>query len=141
MSVNTTAQSTTSPATARHRWVPAVGALAGLALTVKAGLIIGTGDAIAEQPMAILYLTGLGVGAAAAIGLGLRRNKLALRIATAVLAPLLLIAWIMGLGEVVEPLFQLFSDAQYVRDEGPIGLLGVVLLAAAYVGYARDQRA
>ena len=121
--------------------MPAVGALAGLTLTVKASLIIGTGNAIAEQPMAVLYLSGLALGVAAAVGFGLRRSPLALRIATAVVAPLLLIAWIMGLGEVVEPLFGLVNDAQYVRDEGPIGLLGVVLLAAAYVGYSYDQRA
>ena len=141
MSVNTSTQNTNSSTVSRHRWVPAVGALAGLALTVKAGLIIGTGDAIAEQPMAILYLSGIAVGVASAIGFGLRRSRLALRLAVAVGAPLLLVAWIMGLGEVVEPLFHLVSDAQYVRDEGPIGLLGVTLLAAAYVGYSHDQRA
>jgi hypothetical protein len=141
MSVHTTAQATTSPTSTRHRWVPAVGALAGLTLTVKAGLIIGTGDDVADQPMAILYLTGIVVGVAAAVGFGLRRSPLALRIATAIVAPLLLVAWIMGLGEVVEPLFGMVNDAQYVRDEGPIGLLGLVLLTASFVGYSRDQRA
>lgn len=141
MSVQATAQTTKSPTVVRHRWVPAVGALAGLTLTAKAALIIGSGNAIAEPPLAVLYLAGLAIGVAAAIGFGLRRRPLALRIATAVVAPLLLVAWIMSLGELVEPLFGLVDDAQYVRDEGPIGLLGVFLLAAAYVGYSHDQRA
>lgn len=141
MSVQATAPSRTRPTSARHRWVPAVGALAGLVLTVKAALIMATRNGIAEQPMAILYLTGLAVGVVAAVGFGLRRRPLALRIVTAVVAPLLLVAWIMALGEAVEPLFGMVSDTHYVRDEGPIGLLGLFLLAAAYVGYSRDQRA
>lgn len=141
MSVHTAARATdTRPTAARHRWVPAVGAFAGMTLTVKAGLIIGTGNAVAEQPMAILYLGGLALGVVAAVGLGLRRRPIALRIATAVVAPLLLVAWIVGLGEAVEPLFGMVSDAQHVRDEGPIGLLGVLLMVAAYVGHSRDQR-
>lgn len=143
MTANTTVPTAKSKSStgARHRWVPVAGALAGLALTVKAGLIIGSGNAVADQPMAILYLFGVAVGVSAAVGLGLRRRPLALRIATAVVAPLLLIAWIIGLGEIVEPLFAMVKDTAYVRDEGPVGLLGLFLLAASYVGYSRDQRA
>lgn len=129
-----------TPATSvRHPWVPAVGALAGAALTVKAALIIGSGGAVGDQPMAVLYLAGIAVSLAAAVGLGLRRRPVWQRIVLAVAAPLLLVAWIIGLGEVLNPVAELFSDEAYVGDELPVGVAGLALLGASYLGYRTDQ--
>lgn len=125
----------------RHPWVPAVGAVAGTALAVKAAVIIGSGNAVPEQPMAVLYLFGIAVGVIAGIGLGLRRRSVWQRLLVGVAAPLFVVAWIIGLGELVEPLVGTVSDEQYVRDETPVGLLGLGMLAASYVGFRHDQRA
>lgn len=135
-----TMTSTASSTSVRHAWVPTAGALAGAALTAKAALIIGSSGSISEGPMAVLYLAGLAVGLVAAIGLGLRRGKVWQRIAVAVVASLLLVFWILGLGEVLNPVAELFSNEAYVGDELPVGVAGVVMLAAAYVGYRSDER-
>lgn len=125
--------------TTRHAWVPAVGALAGTALTVKAALIIGSGNGVGDQPMAVLYLAGIAVGIVAAVGLGLRRRPLWQRIVVGVAAPLLLVLWILGLGEVLNPIAELFSNEAYVGDELPVGVAGLVLLATSLIGYRADE--
>lgn len=124
----------------RHPWVPAVGALAGAALATKAALIIGSGNAVGDTPMAVLYLAGNAVALVAAVGLGLRRRRLWQRIVVGVAAPLLFAAWILSLGEILNPVSELFSDAAHVGDELPVGVVGLALLAASYVGYRADQR-
>lgn len=135
-----TASSRSSRSRVRHPWVPALGALSGVALTAKAALIIGSGNAVGEQAMALLYLGGIAVGLVAAVGLGLRRRPVWQRVLVGAAAPLLLVAWIVGLGEILNPVARLFSDAAYVGDELPVGAAGLVLLAAAYVGFRVDQR-
>lgn len=122
----------------RHTWVPAVGALAGLALTVKAALIFATANTVGEAPAAALYLGGLALGLAAAVGLGLRRHKRVWRVVVSLLAALLLVWWIVGLGEILNPVARLVSSAAYVGDELPIGVAGVALLLMSFVGYRAD---
>jgi hypothetical protein len=124
----------------RHTWVPAVAALSGAAFVLDTALVVGFHDRIADGPLFVMYDVAILLGAAAGVGLGLRRDHVAARVAVAVLAPLLLVAWILGLGEVLEPAVGLFSDKGYVKDEIPVGVLGLVLLAAAYVGYRHDQQ-
>jgi hypothetical protein len=123
----------------RHRWVPTVGALSGLAFVVDTAIVVGWHDP--DGALFVLYDFAILLGVIAGVGLGLRRTALWARIAVAVAAPILVVAWIMGLGEVVEPLVAQFSDKQYVQDEIPPGLLGLVLLAASYVGFRNDQDA
>jgi hypothetical protein len=56
-----------------------------------------------------------------------------------VAAPLLLIMLILGLGEVLNQVAELFSDEAYVVDELQIGVVGLALLAASHVGYRGDE--
>jgi hypothetical protein len=137
--MTTTARLTTAT-TSRHTWVPAVGGLAGALLSAKAALILGSGNTVPAGPMAALYLVGIAVGVCAAVGLGLRRRSLVWRVALGLAAPLLFVAWVLGLGELLEPLVGAISDRQHIRDEAPIGLVGLVLLGASFVGYRRDLR-
>lgn len=136
MTTISTRQSTT---TRRHSWVPAVGGLSGAAFVLVCALVLGFHDEFPDGPLIVMYDLAILTGVAAGIGLGLRRRALGARIAVAVAAPVLVVAWILGLGEVVEPLVAVFSDQQYVQDEVPPGLLGVVLLAASYIGFRHDQ--
>jgi hypothetical protein len=135
----TTTISTRRPTAARHSWVPAVGALSGATFVLVCALVLGFHNDFPDGPLVVMYDLAILTGVAAGIGLGLRRTALWARIVVAVAAPLLVLAWIVGLGEIVEPLVAVFSDQQYVQDEVPPGLLGVVLLAASYVGIRRDQ--
>jgi len=126
----------------RHTWVPYIAGLAGAALLLKATLIIaGNPGNDAGGIFAVLYLSGLALVLAAAIGTGLRRRGVGARIGVAVGLSVLLIAWIIGLGDLLKPVIGVFSDAQRVKDEVPIGIAGVVLLALAYLGYSHDRDA
>ena len=126
----------------RHTWVPYVASLAGAALLLKATLIIaGNPSSDADGIFAVLYLSGIALALAAAVGTGLRRRGVGARIGVAIGLSLLVVAWIMGLGDLLKPVIGVFSGAQRVKDEVPIGIAGVVLLALAYLGYSRDQRA
>jgi hypothetical protein len=130
--------STTTPA--RHRWVPYVGAAAGAALLLKAALIVGSGNAAADGPMAVLYLLGVLLGVVAAVGAGLRRDGLGARIATAVVGVLGLLLWITAVGDALKPLAALVSDAEHVQVETPIAVAGAVLLALSWWGFTQDLR-
>src|SRR5690348_8833904 len=118
---------------ARHPWVPAVAALSGAAFVLDTALVVGFHDRIADGPLFALYDVAILLGVVAGVGLGLRRGAVWSRVLVALAAPLLLLAWILGLGEVIEPAVGLFSDRGYVKDEIPVGVLGLVLLASAYV--------
>lgn len=122
----------------RHTWVPYVAAAAGAAFTLKVMLIFASGNAVSETPMVVLYLGGLLLGIVAAVGTGLRQPVLGRRIAVGLGLTVLLILWIMGLGEAVEPVVGLFSDAKYIQEETPILLAGLVLLALAFRARSRD---
>lgn len=49
----------------------------------------------------------------------------------------LLVLWIMGLGDALKPLVGVVSDAEHVQ-EVPVGLAGLVLLVLAWAGWSRD---
>ena len=139
MTTVSTQQPSTTPR--RHPWVPIVGALGGAAFVLDCAFVLAFDNTFPDAPLIVMYDVAILLGVISGVGLGLRRTALWARIAVAVGAPLLVLAWIVGLGEVVEPLVAMFSDKQYVQDEVPPGLLGVVLLAASYVGFRHDQRA
>lgn len=128
------------PQTARHTWVPWVAALAGLAYTLKVTLILATDDTFPDAPLVVLYLGGLGLGLAACVGAGLRQRGALRGTAVGVGAAMLLVLWITGLGEVLEPPLARLSDAVHVQEEVPILVAGLVLLALAAVARARDAR-
>ncbi|TAL25023.1 MAG: hypothetical protein EPN99_02095 [Frankiales bacterium] len=125
----------------RHTWVPWVAALAGAALTLKIVLIAAGGDGMSDTPFAVLYLSGLGLGLVAAVGVGLRQRGVLRSIGLGVGSAVLLLAWIMGLGEVLEPLIGLVTSSTTAQEEGPILVAGVVLLALAWRARARDLQA
>ena len=126
----------------RHTWMPYIAGLAGAALLLKATLIIaGNPSSDADGIFAVLYLSGIALALAAAIGTGLRRRGVGARIGVAIGLSVLVVAWIMGLGDLLKPVIGVISDAQRVKDEVPIGIAGVVLLVLAYLGYSRDQKA
>lgn len=131
-----------SPASApRHTWVPWVAALAGAALTLKIALIAAAGDGMSDTPFAILYLGGLALGLAASVGVGLRQRGALRSLGLGLGSAVLLLAWIMGLGEVLEPLIGLVTSSTTAQEEGPILVAGLVLLGLAWRGRARDLQA
>ncbi len=119
-----------------HSWVPYVAITAGAALLLKVVLIIASEDTVADGITGPLYLGALLFGLAAAIGAGLRRERR--RALAAIGFCLLLVFYVIGLSDAVKPLFESFSDEAYVIDEGPLGLLGLALLALG--ARARLQR-
>jgi hypothetical protein len=126
MTATATASTRTVDSTTRHAWVPYAAIAAGAMLLIKAALIIGSEDRIADAPMVALYFTGIAVGVAAAIGAGLRCRR-GRRVVVAVGLSIALILFIMsGLSG---SLFGAMSDAPWVEDEGPIGLLGLILIS------------
>lgn len=138
---SSTSATTRTTSTARHTWVPAVAALAGLAYVLKVTLILVTDDGAPDTATAVLYIGGLVLGLAAAVGAGLRQRGALRRAAVGLGSAVLLVAWIMGLGEVLEPLLARVSDAVHVQEEVPILVAGLVLLALAGIARERDLRA
>lgn len=129
---------TTAP---RHTWVPWVAALAGAAYTLKVTLILASGNGGPDWPYAVLYLVGLALGVTAAVGAGLRQRGVLRQVGVALGGTVLLATWIMGLGEVLEPVVGLVSDTTYVQEEVPILVAGLVLLVLAWFARSRDLRA
>jgi hypothetical protein len=112
-----------------HSWVPYAAIAAGASLLVMTVLVFATEDKVSDATAAPFYLAGLLLAVAAAIGAGLR-SRPGRRLLIAVPLVVLIVAWAMGLGDFTTPVFEaLFGDKKYVGDQGPIGLLGVVLLA------------
>ena len=124
----------TTPAapTTRTQWPAYLSVVAGGVLLLKAGLIIGSGgDQLGVT--GFLYLGGLLLALVAVIGLALRAPG-RWRFAAAPAAALLLVAWVIGLGDTTAPLFEAIKDEPYVGDEAPIGVLGGVLVAVGLWG-------
>lgn len=122
----------------RHAWVPYVAVAAGAALFIKAIAIIGSADEAPDTPMALLYLAGILLAVAAAIGTGLRQRR-GRRTIVAVPLAVFVAAWIVGIADLLTPLFEVFSDEAYVGDEGPVGVLGLALLVAGSLMGRRDR--
>lgn len=122
----------------QHTWVPVVAAVAGTALTVKAGmLILGGADALGPAE-GLLYLGGLLLGLVACIGIGVRQDGLGRSLAVGLASSLLLVAWVIGLGEVVEPLVGLVSDSRVIREETAVLIAGLALLGVSALMRSRD---
>lgn len=122
----------------KHAWVPYVAIAAGTAYILKVALIWGSGDTANSTVIGILYISGALLGIAAAIGTGLRQRH-GRRALVAVGLAALLVIWVMGLGDTLKPVFGLFSDKEYVEVEGPLGLLGVALLALGALGKRTER--
>jgi hypothetical protein len=110
--------------------------LAGGALLLHAVLVIGSEDGL-DTAAVILFFGGNLLALAAAITTGLRARR-GWRALTAIGLSVLVIAWVMGLGDLTEPLFEAFKDEDYVGDAGPLGILGAALLALGIGQRARS---
>lgn len=107
-------------------WVPYVTIAAGAVLLLKAVIVIGSDDEVLTSSTAWMYLAGLLLAAAAAIGYAVGRRTHRILVGVGLIVAIT--AWVMGIGDLLEPAFRVFSDSEFLADEGPIGLLGVVLL-------------
>lgn len=125
----------------RHTWVPWVAALAGAALTLKIVLLAAGGEGMSDTPFALLYLSGLALGLAASVGVGLRQRGALRSLGLGLGSAVLLLAWIMGLGEVLEPLVGVVTSSTTAQEETPILVAGLVLLGLAWSARSRDLRA
>lgn len=122
-----TATTTLETRTAAHTWVPYVAIISGALLLVKSTLIIGSEDSLPGGPEVAMYLTGLLLGIGAAVGVGLRQRR-GRRAPVAIALCIALVAYIVAFSDVVGMAFEAMSDAPWVADEGPVGVLGAVLL-------------
>lgn len=130
----------TTALTPQHTWVPWVAALAGAAYTLKVLIIAVAGDDMSDAVYGALYLGGLALGLLACAGAGLRQRGWTRSISVGLGAAVLLVMWIMGLGDVLKPVIGLVTDSQEAKDEVPILIAGLVLLALAWQARARDLR-
>lgn len=117
-------------------WVPYVAITAGATLLVKAVIVVASDDEVLTATTGWMYLVGLLLAAAAAVGYAMSRRY---RVLTGVGLVLAIVAWVIGVGDLLTPLFEVFSDSEYLADEGPIGLLGVVLLGLGARGQLRSR--
>lgn len=118
------------------KWVPYASVAAGASLLISSAMAFATEG---EEPTVsvLLYFAGVALAVAAAIGFGLGRRSA--RAVVTVAAPLLVVAWVMGIGDLLTPLIEVFSKKEYVGDEVPIDLLALVLLGAG-ARAGRDSR-
>ncbi|MBK5305080.1 MAG: hypothetical protein JJD92_00175 [Frankiaceae bacterium] len=110
----------------KHSWVPYAAIAAGAVLLAKAVIVISSDDEVLTSTTGWMYLIGLLLAVAAAVGHALNRERHRALIGAGLV--LALVAWVIGVGDLLTPVFEVFSDSEYLADEGPIGLLGVVLL-------------
>jgi hypothetical protein len=119
------------------KWVPYVSVAAGASFLLSSVIVFVTdGD---EPAVAVaLYFAGIALAVAAGIGFGVGRRR-GRRAVVAVASAVLVVAWVMGIGDLLTPFFELFSDKEYAGDEGPSVLIGIVLLAlGARAGMSRE---
>jgi thiol:disulfide interchange protein len=113
-------------------WVRYVAIAGGAVLLLKAVIVVASDDEVLTSTTAWMYLAGLLLAAAAAIGYAMGRPRH--RVLSGVVLVLALVGWVIGIGDLLTPLFEAFSDSKFLADEGPIGVLGVVLLVLGTVG-------
>ena len=118
------------------KWVPYTTVAAGAALVLMSAVVFAS-QSDGPDWAVIPYLLGLALAVTAAIGYGVSRRR-GRRAVTAVGLAVLVVAWAMGLGDLLTPVFEVFSKEEYVGDQGPIALMGVVLLALGALG-GRDR--
>lgn len=111
----------------RPSWVPYAAIAAGAGFLLMSALVFATEDEIGSSA-AVIYLASIVLALAAAVGHGIRTGggrgaMVAVGLCVAV------IAWCMGVGDLLTPLFEQISKKEYVSDQGPIALLGLVLVA------------
>lgn len=124
----------------RHTWVPYVAATGGTVFFVKGVLAAWRGDELSDAVFGVLYLGGIALCVAALVGVGLRQPTRGRRVALAIGLPVLFVLWVMGLGEVLEPVVGLVSDSEELAVEAPIALAGLAVLVAAWLTWDRDQQ-
>ena len=111
----------------KHSWVPYAAIAAGAVLVTKAVIVISSDDEVLTATTGWMYLIGLLLAVAAAVGYAVSRERH--RTLVGIGLVLAIVAWVIGVGDLLTPAFELFSDSEYLGDEGPIALLGLVLLA------------
>ena len=108
-------------------WVPYVAIAAGAVLLVKAVIVISSDDEVLTDTTAWMYLAGVILALVAAVGYALGRTRHRTLVGVGVV--LAMVAWLIGVGDLLTPAYELFSDSDYFGDEAPIAILGLVLLA------------
>lgn len=111
----------------RTSWVPYAAVVAGALLLIESVLVIVSEDSLPDGPMIALLDAGLLLALAAAIGFGVQQPR-GRRAVVAVGLVVALVLYVIALSDVVGLAFEAFSDAPWVADEGPLGVLGAVLL-------------
>jgi drug/metabolite transporter (DMT)-like permease len=113
----------------KHNWVPYAAIIAGTLFLVETVDIFVEGGDKHEWLLVPAWMVAVLLALAAAIGTGLR-SRPGRRILVGAGLTALLVAWIIGLGSITSPVFEaVFGDHKWVTDEGPVGLLGAVLIA------------
>lgn len=111
------------------KWVPYTAVAAGTAILISSAITFAT-DGDEPAVSVALYLGGIALAIAAAIGFGLSRDGgRGRRALVAVGGTVLVVAWVMGLGDLLTPLVEVFSKKAYYGDEIPGDVLALVLLA------------
>lgn len=120
------------------KWVPYAAVAAGAAHLISSAMVFAT-DGDEPAVSVALFFVGNALALAAAIGFGLSRRR-GRRALTAIGLSVLVVAWVMGIGDLLTPVFEAFSDKDYVSDEGPLVLMGLVLLGlGAWAGRSRRE--
>ena len=108
-------------------WVPYVAIAAGAVLLVQSVIVISSNDEVLTDATAWMYLAGALLAVAAAVGYAVGRERH--RTLAGVGLVLAIVAWLIGVGDLLTPVYELVSDSDNFGDEAPIAILGLVLLA------------
>jgi hypothetical protein len=131
---------TTTRTSPRHAWVPYAAIVGGALLLIESALVIGSEDTLADGPMVALFDIGHLLALAAAIGVGLQQRR-GRRALVGVALCLGIVIYVIALSDVVGSVMSVASDAPWVNDEGPVGVLGAVLLGLGALGHrSKDTR-
>lgn len=123
----------------KHSWVPYAAIAAGTILLIEQVIIFGSQGEATSPVLVVMYLGGVFIAGVAAIGFALSRRP-GRRLLWGAGLLIALFAWVIGLGSIVGPAFEaVFGNEEYVADEGPVALLGLVLLALGARGTLTDR--
>jgi hypothetical protein len=110
-----------------NRWVPYVAIAAGAVLLVQSVIVISSNDEVLTDATAWMYLAGVLLAVAAAVGYAVGRTRHRTLVGIGLVVAI--VAWLIGVGDLLTPAYELFSDSDNFGDEAPIAILGLVLLA------------